>query len=44
MLNGDFSDEAIEEAAAYFDVSELTVRTLLVNHKQINRDDLYAIA
>ena len=30
-LAGNFSDEAIEEAAGHFDVSELVVRTILVN-------------
>jgi Zn-dependent peptidase ImmA (M78 family) len=39
-LKGDFTDEAIEEAANYFNVSVLTVRTLLVNHKMIERESL----
>jgi hypothetical protein len=39
-LQGDFSEEAIEEAATYFNVSVLTVRTLLVNHKMIERENL----
>lgn len=40
MLQGDFSTETIDEAAQYFNVSALTVRTLLVNHHQIERDDI----
>jgi hypothetical protein len=40
MLQGDFSPEAIEEAAQHFNVSALTVRTLLVNHRRIERDDI----
>jgi hypothetical protein len=40
MLRGDLSTEAIEEAAQYFAVSPLTVRTVLVNHHQIERDDI----
>lgn len=40
MLHEDFSPEAIEEAAEYFDVSELTVRTSLVNHGLLGRDEL----
>ncbi len=39
-LSGDYSDEAIEEAAQRYDVSGLTVRTLLVNHKRIERENL----
>jgi hypothetical protein len=39
-LNGDFSAEAIEDAAAQFNVSERTVRTLLVNHGLIDREEL----
>ncbi len=40
LLTGDFSSEAIEDAAQHFNVSDLTVRTLLVNHHQIERDDI----
>jgi hypothetical protein len=40
MLSGDYSSEAQEEAAEHFEVSELTVRTLLVNHKRIERAEL----
>lgn len=40
MLRGDMSGDAIEEAALHFDVSERTVRTLLVNHGRLSRDNL----
>ncbi|MHB8885662.1 MAG: hypothetical protein ACYC5H_11400 [Methylovirgula sp.] len=40
MLKGDFSSEALEDAARHFNVSDRTVRTLLVNHHQIERDDI----
>jgi hypothetical protein len=40
MLLGDFSAEAIEDAAAHFSVSERTVRTLLANHGLIDREEL----
>ena len=40
MLKGDYSDEKQEECAKYFNVSPLTVRTLLINHGRIDRDDL----
>lgn len=39
-LQGDFSAEAIEDAAAHFNVSDRTVRTLLANHGLIDREDL----
>lgn len=39
-LNGDFSSDSLKDAADYYNVSELTVRTLLVNHHQIERDDI----
>ncbi len=39
-LNGDYSSEAIDDAAHHFQVSERTVSTLLVNHKRIDRDFL----
>ncbi len=38
MLHGDFSPEATEEVAQYFDVSTLTVETLLRNHGRIERE------
>lgn len=40
MLHDDFSPEATEDVAKHFDVSERTVRTLLVNHGLLDRDDL----
>ncbi len=40
MLNGDFSDENQIEVARHFDVSELMIRTLLINHRLIDRDEL----
>ncbi|HVC63245.1 MAG TPA: hypothetical protein VND19_23140 [Acetobacteraceae bacterium] len=40
MLHGDFSEESQIEVARHFDVSELTIRTLLVNHRLIDRDVL----
>ncbi len=40
LLAGDYSPEKLQEAAAHFDVSELTIRTLLVNHGRIEREDL----
>ena len=40
MLGGDLSDERQEEVARYFKVSERTIRTLLVNHGLLDRDEL----
>jgi hypothetical protein len=40
-LSGDYSDEAIEEAAEYFNVSTLTVRTLLMNHNVIEKGGFF---
>jgi hypothetical protein len=40
VLDGDFSEEAIEDAASDFGVSEWVVRTLLVNHGLIERENL----
>jgi hypothetical protein len=40
MLGGDFSEESQIEVARHFDVSELTIRTSLVNHGLIDRDAL----
>lgn len=42
ILSGDNSPEAREEAASHFDVSELTIRTLLVNHGRLEREELDA--
>ena len=38
-LAGDYSTENQQEVAEYFAVSELTIRTLLVNHRRIARED-----
>jgi hypothetical protein len=40
MLGGDYSVESQKDVAEYFGVSELTIRTLLVNHGRLDRDDL----
>ncbi len=40
MLDGDFSDDAIQDAAEHFNVSDITVRTLLVNNRAIDRENL----
>ena len=40
MLAGDYNDDMIEDAARHFNVSVLTVRTLLVNHGLIERESL----
>lgn len=39
-LEGDYSPEMQDDAAEYFNVSPLTVGTLLVNHGRIDRDEL----
>ena len=41
-LKGDFSAEAIEDAASHFQVSERAVLTMLVNHKLLDREALDA--
>jgi hypothetical protein len=38
MLDGDYSAENQQEAAERFNVSQLTIRTSLVNHNRIERD------
>lgn len=40
MLEGDYSMESQQDVAHHFQVSELTIRTLLVNHKRIDRSEL----
>jgi len=40
LMEGDFSDEAIQDAAAHYNVSELAVRTLLVIHNRIDQESL----
>jgi hypothetical protein len=39
MLSQDYSPEAQADAAELFQVSELTIRTLLVNHRRLERED-----
>lgn len=39
-LGGDVSEEAQQEIAEHFEVSPLVVRTLLVNHGRIDREEL----
>lgn len=39
-LDGDYSMESQQDVAHHFGVSELTVRTLLVNHNRISRTEL----
>ena len=39
-LGGDLSDEAQQEVAEHFEVSPLVVRTLLVNHRRLDRAEL----
>lgn len=39
LLRGDYSDEQQQDVAEHFEVSPLTIRTLLVNHRRIERDD-----
>lgn len=40
MLDGDFSPENQQDIAEHFQVSELTIRTQLVNHHVLDRDEL----
>jgi hypothetical protein len=40
MLDGDYSPEAQADVAEHFQVSDLTIRTLLVNYQRIERDEL----
>lgn len=40
MLNGDYSGESQADAAEHFQVSDLTIRTLLVNHHRLEREEL----
>lgn len=39
LLAGDYSMESQQDAARHFQVSELTIRTLLVNHGRLERED-----
>ena len=40
FLSGEYSDDHQQEAAEHFSVSPLTIRTLLVNHGRLDRDEL----
>ncbi len=40
MLSGDYSEENQQDAAEHFQVSELTIRTSLVNHHRLEREEL----
>ena len=40
MLSGDYSMENRQDVADHFQVSEWTIRTLLVNHRRLQRQDL----
>jgi hypothetical protein len=40
MLEGDYSMESQQDVAHHFQVSELTIRTLLVNHGRVDRSEL----
>jgi hypothetical protein len=42
MLAGDYSQENQQDVAEYFKVSGLTIRTLLVNHHRLEREELDA--
>jgi hypothetical protein len=45
LAAGDYSDERLQEIADYFDVSSLTVSTILKNYGRLPRDiDDYAVA
>lgn len=44
LLNGDYSMESQQDVAQFFQVSELTIRTLLVNHGRVDRSELERIA
>ena len=40
IMGGDYSDEQQEEVAERFSVSPLTIRTMLVNHRKLEWDDI----
>ncbi len=40
FLQGDFGTEAVEDAAAHFNVSTMTVQTMLANRGEISKDGL----
>jgi hypothetical protein len=39
MLQGDYSMENQQEVAEHFEVSPMTIRTLLINHRRIEREE-----
>lgn len=41
QLGGDYSAEKRHEVASYFNVSDLTIDTVLVNHRVLDRDSLF---
>lgn len=43
-LRDDRDDDALSDAAAYFDISPMAVRAILANHHIIERDDVSAVA
>ena len=40
FLGGDYSEENRQDAAEQFNVSEFTIRTLLVNHGRLEREEM----
>ncbi len=40
FLDGDFSEEARDDAAGHYNISERAVRAILVNHKLLDRQEL----
>jgi hypothetical protein len=40
MLEGDYSMESQQDVAHHFQVCDLTIRTLLVNHGRLDRGEL----
>lgn len=40
MLDDDFSEENVQDVADHFQVSDLTIRTQLVNHGVFERNEL----
>ena len=37
ILDADFNDDSIQDAGQHFNVSDIAVRTLLVNHRLIDK-------
>lgn len=40
MLADDYSTESQQDVAKHFQVSDMTIRTLLVNHRRLEREEL----